>query len=185
MRCLTMFVAVLLSIATFAFGQSGTKRYLYLSMPDASQKEGRSDPPGILIFDIDNGHKFVRRIEVPIFSEGLRGFAGNLKTHRLYFSSTNRRLGAFDLETEKVVWEKTYEAGCDRSSITLDGKKLFVPTGWWYSGDDGGLLVVDAVDGKLQKKVQVGPQAHNSITSLDGRFVYLGTRTTLTVFDAK
>ena len=96
MRSLTVFIVILLSIATLAFGQSGTQRYLYLSMPDGAQKEGRSDPPGILIFDIDNGHKLVRRIEVPIFAEGLRGFAGNLKTHRVYFSSTNRRVGAFD-----------------------------------------------------------------------------------------
>ena len=54
MHRLTVFLAILLSIATFAFGQSATKRYLYLSMPDGAQKEGRSDPPRILIFDIDN-----------------------------------------------------------------------------------------------------------------------------------
>ena len=183
MRKLTVFIAILLSIAILAFGQSGTKRYLYLSMPDGAQKEGRSDPPGILIFDIDNGHKFVRRIEVPVFSEGLRGFAGNVKTHRAYFSSTNRRLGAFDLETEKVVWEKEYEAGCDRSSITLDGKKLYVPTGWWYSGEDSGFLIVNADNGERIKRIEVGPQAHNSVVSLDGRLMYLGTRTMLSIFD--
>src|SRR6266516_4016834 len=79
MRSVTAFIAILLSIATLASAQSRTKRYFYLSMPDGSQEEGRSDPPGILIFDIDNGHKLVRRINVPIFAEGLRGFAGNLK----------------------------------------------------------------------------------------------------------
>jgi hypothetical protein len=183
MRKMTVFIAILLAIATLAFGQAGTKRYLYLSMPDGAQKEGRSDPPGILVFDIDNGHKFVRRINVPIFAEGLRGFAGNLKTHRVYFSSTNRRLGAFDLETEKVVWEKTYEAGCDRSSVTLDGKKIYVPTGWWYSGDDSGFLVVNADNGEVIKRIQVGPQAHNSLVSLDGRWMYLGSRTMLSIFD--
>ena len=141
-------------------------RYLYMSSPDAAQKG--NDFSGILVFDIDNGHKLIRRINLPIFSEGLRGFAGNLKMHRVYFSSTNRRLGAFDLETEKVVWEKTYEAGCDRSAITMDGKKLYVPTGWWYSGDDSGFLIVNADNGELIKRVNVGPQAHNSIVSLDG-----------------
>ena len=30
-----------------------------------------------------------------------------------------------------------------------------------------------------------GPQAHNSIVSLDGRFAYLGTQTMLTVFDTR
>jgi hypothetical protein len=180
-RHLSLF-ALLFSVVALAFGQSPTKRYLYLSMPDGAQEEGRSGT-GILIFDIDNGHKFVRRIDVPIFKEGLRGFTGNLKTRRVYYSTTNRRLGCFDLETEKVVWDQTYPAGCDRSAITQDGKKIYAPTGWWYKGDDSGFLVVNADNGDLIKRINVGPQAHNSIVSLDGRFLYLGTTTMLTVFD--
>lgn len=157
-------------------------RYLYLSMPDGAQKEGRSEP-GILIFDIDDGHKFVRRIDMPIFQEGLRGFAGNLKMHSAYYSSTNHRLGRFDLESETTVWEQVYDAGCDRSSVTLDGKKIYAPTGWWYKGEDSGFLVVDGETGKLLKRLKVGPQAHNSIVNLSGTRVYLGTTTTLSVFD--
>ena len=188
MRIFTLAVAFLLATASLSFGDSEvgdskTKRYLYMSTPDGAQKVGRAEGAGILIFDIDNGHKLVRRIDIPIFSEGLRGFTGNLKTHSVYYSSTNHRLGAFDLETEKVVWEKTYDAGCDRSSITMDGKKIYVPTGWWYSGDDSGFLVVNAENGELIKRIKVGPQAHNSIVSLDGKRVYLGTRTTLSIFD--
>ena len=181
-RRLFLFAAVSLTVVTLSLGQSPTKRYLYMATPDGAQEEGRSGT-GILIYDIDDGHKLVRRIDVPIFKEGLRGFAGSLKTRRVYYSTTNRRVGCFDLETEKVVWEQTYPAGCDRSSITLDGKKLYVPTGWWYSGEDSGLLVVNADNGDLIKRIKVGPQAHNSIVSLDGRFVYLCTSTMLTVFD--
>ncbi len=182
MRRLILLLTLLVAISAAAFGGSQTGRYLYLSMPDGAQQQGRSGA-GVLIFDIDDGHKFVRRIDIPIFNEGLRGFAGSLKTHSAYFSTTNHRLGAFDLETEKIVWEKTYEQGCDRSSITMDGKKIYVPTGFWYSGDDSGLLVVNADNGELIKKITVGPQAHNSIVSLDGRRLYLGTRTMLTIFD--
>lgn len=184
MNLVISLIAILLWMAGPSFGRSQAGRYLYLSTPDAAQEEGRSGS-GILIFDIDNGHKFVRRIDVPNFKEGLRGFAGSVKTHRVYYSTSNRRLGCFDLETEKIVWEKTYEAGCDRSSITQDGKKIYVPTGWWYSGDDSGVLVVNADDGELIKRIRVGPQAHNSIVSLDGRFLYLGTRTMLTVFNTR
>jgi len=176
------FLTAFLSVAVMAFGQAPTKHYLYMSTPDASQKEGRSGN-GILIFDIDNGHKFVRRINIPIFEEGIRGFTGNLKTHSVYYSTSNRRVGAFDLEKEQVVWEKTYEVGADRSSITLDGRKLYVPSGWWDKAEDGGLLVVNAANGDLIKRIRVGPQAHNSFVSLNGRFVYLGTQTMLTVFD--
>jgi len=78
-----------------------------MSTPDGAQKEGRSGA-GILIFDIDNDHKFIRRIDIPIFQEGIRGFTGNLKTHCVYYSTTNRRLGCFDLEKEEKVWEQTY-----------------------------------------------------------------------------
>ncbi len=176
--------AFFLSLAALALAEPQTRRYLYLSTPDGAQTEGRSGD-GILIFDIDDGHKFVRRIEIPIFKEGLRGFTGCAKTRCAYYSTTNRRLGCFDLEKEKVLWERTYEAGCDRSSVTPDGQKIFVPTGWWYAGEDSGFLVVNGEDGKLLKRIQVGPQAHNSIASLDGRFLYLGTRTMLSVFDAK
>lgn len=183
MRHLTLFFITFLLIAAVALGQSETKRYLYLSTPDGAQQEGRADGAGILIFDIDDGHKLVRRIDIPIFSEGLRGFTGNLKTHSVYYSTTNRRLGMFDLETEKIVWENTYDGGCDRSSITLDGTKIYAPTGWWYAGADAGFLVVNGETGELIKRLHVGPQAHNSIVSLDGKRVYLGTRTTLSIFD--
>ena len=184
MRTLISLLAIFLSAATLAYGQSQTKRYLYMSMPDAAQKEGRSGT-GILVFDIDNGHKLVRRIEIPSFEEGLRGFAGSKINHSVYFSTTNRRVGAFDLESEKIVWDKTYDGGADRSSITMDGTKLYVPTGFWYSGEDSGLLVLNAKNGDFIKRIKVGPAAHNSIVSLDGRFLYLGTQTMLTVFDTK
>src|SRR5215471_13722176 len=162
MSLLITLAAILLSVASLAAGQSETKRYLYMSTPDAAQKEYRSGQ-GILIFDIDQGHKFVRRIDIPAFKEGLRGFTGSLKTRRAYFSTSNRRVGAFDLETEKIVWDKTYEAGADRSSITQDGKKLYVPTGFWYLGADSGMLVLDGDTGEMIKRIKVGPAAHNTV----------------------
>src|ERR1051326_1374199 len=177
-------VVFFLAIAVLASGQSPVKRYLYISTPDAAQNNYRSGQ-GILIFDIDNGHKFVRRIDIPAVKEGLRGFTGNLKTHSAYFSTSNRRVGAFDLETEKIVWDKTYDGGADRSSVTLDGKKVYVPTGYWYFGPDSGMLVLDAATGELIKRVHVGPAAHNSLVSLNGRFVFLGGQTSFTVFDTR
>ena len=183
MRFLPFLISAVMALAPALGADSGeVKKYLYLSMPDGAQKEGRSNP-GILIFDIDDGHKFVRRIDMPIFEEGLRGFAGNLEKHSVYYSSTNHRLGRFDIESEKKVWEKVYDAGCDRSSVTLDGKKIYVPTGWWYKGEDSGFLVVDGETGELIKRIKVGTQAHNSIVNLKGDKVYLGTTTTLSVFD--
>ena len=158
---------------------SPLKRYLYLSTPDGAQPGGSGR--GIMIFDIDNGHRFVRRIEIP-FKEGLRGFCGNARNHAVYYSSTSRRLGAFDLETEKVLWDRQYEAGVDRACITPDGKKLYAPTGWWYRGTNSGLMVINPATGELLKWLNAGLQSHNAIASLDGRYAYLGTETNLWIF---
>jgi len=184
MRTPACLVAVVLSIGTLVSAQSATKRYIYMSMPDAAQKEGRSGS-GILVFDIDDSHKLVKRIAVPKFEEGTRGFTANTASRSAYFSMTSGRVGRIDLETDTIVWDRTHDRGADRSSITPDGKKLYVPTGWWYAGDDAGLLVLDAETGEIIKRITVGPGAHNSIVSLDGRFLYLGTRTALSVFDTR
>src|SRR3989440_6244849 len=146
-------VLCLLAVLSFSFigrADSGLKRYLYLSTPDAAQEGGAGR--GILVFDVDDGHRFVRRIEIP-FKEGLRGFCGNAKRHAVYYSTTNRRLGAFDVESEKVLWERQYDSGCDRACITPDGKRLYVPTGWWLRSTNSGFLVVDAESGELLKRL--------------------------------
>lgn len=174
-----IFAALLFLCATVS--RAEVHRYLYMSTPDASQPGGSGS--GILVFDIDHGHKLVRRIDLP-FKEGLRGLCGNVKTHAVYYSTTARRLGAFDLESEKVLWEKQYDMGCDRACITPDGSKLYVPTGWWYKGTNSGLLVVDPRNGEITQRIVAGPQAHNSIASLDGQFVYLGTETNFWVYRA-
>ena len=181
MRKLLLSLLVLLSLSPIHAADSGLKRYLYLSTPDGAQEGGSGK--GILVFDIEDGHRFVRRIDIP-FKEGLRGFCGNVRRHAVYYTTTNRRLGAFDLETEKILWERQYDLGCDRACITPDGGKLYVPTGWWWKGPNSGLMVVNPDNGELIKRILAGPAAHNSIASLDGRFAYLGTDTNLWVFRA-
>jgi hypothetical protein len=156
------------------------KRYLYVSTPDAAQPVPGA-PKGILVFDIDDGHRFVRQIDIP-FKEGLRGFCGNAKRHAVYYSSTNRRLGAFDVETEKILWERQYDSGCDRACITPNGEKIYAPTGWWLRSTNSGFLVIDPKTGALLKRLPAGIAAHNSIASLDGKFAYLGTETNFFVF---
>ncbi|MFP6894432.1 MAG: hypothetical protein VCA18_11815, partial [Opitutales bacterium] len=94
-------------------------RFLYMSTPDGAQRAGSSDP-GILVFSIDDDHKFVRRIDLPVFSEGMRGFTGCTATGCLYFSTTGGTLGCFDPATDKVKWQSKFKQGCDRSCITPD-----------------------------------------------------------------
>lgn len=180
----TLLLPLLLAmLASTHAADASLKRYLYMSTPDASQKGGSGT--GILVFDIDDGHKLVRRIPAPFPTEGLRGFCVSLVRHTAYFTTTSGKLGAFDLEAEKVLWQQQFTRGCDRGCITPDGKKLYVPTGWWWKEPDGGFLVVNPDNGELIKKIAIGPQAHNSIATPDGKLVLLGTQTRLTVFDPR
>jgi hypothetical protein len=127
---------------------------------------------GILVFDIKQGYKWIKRIptwDVPEGrpAENIKGIAANAMTGKLYLS-TPKRLACFDLISEKKVWEKEYEGGCDRMALSPDGKKLFVPS---FEGPHWN--VVDAVRGEVIKKIETNSGAHNTICSIDGSFAYL------------
>ncbi|HZF37320.1 MAG TPA: hypothetical protein VE715_00720, partial [Blastocatellia bacterium] len=130
---------------------------------------------GILVYDIAAGHKFIKRIPTwPMGdaaedkpAENVKGIAANAKTAKIYVS-TPQRVACFDLITEKKVWEKEYEGGCDRMALSPDGKTMYVPS---FEGPHW--LVVDALSGEVIKKLELNSGAHNTVYSLDGRFAYL------------
>ncbi|HUS05818.1 MAG TPA: hypothetical protein VMZ52_05970 [Bryobacteraceae bacterium] len=127
---------------------------------------------GVLVFDIDNGYKFVKRIptwpEAPGEKlENVKGIAASGKTGRLYVTTINRML-AMDAVTGKKLWDKTYEGGCDRMSISPDGKLLYVPQfegPLWH--------VVNAMTGDVIANVETKSGSHNTVYSLDGSRVYM------------
>ncbi len=177
-----LLLGCILAFTCRAHAEDDVHRYLYMASPDGAQIEGGSGK-AILVMDIDNGFKFVKRIPVETLASGARGLTGSLATHSLYYSTGARRMGRLDLETEKVVWDREFSGGCDRSSVLLDGSKVFAPTGWWEKSDNGGFVVIDGATGSELRRIKVGNGAHNSILSLDGKRLYLGTTTMLTVFD--
>jgi hypothetical protein len=127
---------------------------------------------GILVFDIAHGHRFVRRI--PTFDardgeapEPIKGIAASAETGRLYITTT-KRLAALDLKTDRMLWNREYEGGCDRLAIAPDGKVLYVPSlegPHWHA--------IDAATGDVIAKVITNSGAHNTIYGLDGSAVYL------------
>ncbi len=141
---------------------------------------------GLLVFDIDKGHAFVKRIATagrdaagqPLNVKGVCAHAG---TGRIYIS-TLRYITCLDLVTEKILWEREYEGGCDRLALTPDGRTLFVP-----SLEGPHWNVVDAESGEVRSRIVTDSGAHNTIASLDGRYAYLaGLRSPyLTVVDAR
>jgi hypothetical protein len=167
-----------------ARAQTNEKRYLYVVAPgirDYLEFGGA----GVLVFDIDAGHRFVKRIETTASREtkpdNIKGVCACPATRRLYFT-TPKKLYALDLSSEKTLWEKALPQGCDRMSMTPDGKVLYVP-----SFEKDVWNVVSAEDGELLASIETKSGAHNTVVGLDGSRMYLaGLRSPLlSVADTK
>lgn len=150
---------------------AGLQRRLYVVCPgirDYLEFGGA----GILVFDIDHGHKFIKRIETPASREAkpdnIKGVCADAASGRLFFT-TRSKLYAIDLITEQPLWERALPGGTDRMSITPDGKLLYVPS---FEKDTWN--VVEAANGELIASIETKSGAHNTVASRDGRRMYLG-----------
>lgn len=127
---------------------------------------------GILVFDIDSGHRFVKRIATPASREAkpdnIKGVCASAVTGKLYFT-TRSKLYCVDLASEKTLWETSPPNGTDRMSITPDGKTLYVPS---FEKDTWN--VIDAATGDLITAIETKSGAHNTVVSRDGERMYLG-----------
>ena len=127
---------------------------------------------GLLVFDIDKNHEFVRRIPTAGLDENgkprnVKGICASVPLQRV-FISTPKTMMAVDLITEKVLWEKTYEEGCDRMAISPDGRTIYVPS---FESDHWN--VVDASTGEVIQKIVTNSGAHNTIYGLGGKHAYM------------
>ena len=150
----------------------GLKRYLYAVTPGIRNYLGYGGH-GIQVFDIDNGHRFVKFIpgKGGLKKDGtpsnVKGVDVSLSTNCLYIS-TLEAIQCINLTTEKLVWERPYDGGVDRISISPDGKIIYMPSlekEFW--------TVVDAKTGDVLAKIVTNSGAHNTIYGPDGQFVYL------------
>jgi hypothetical protein len=160
--------------------QIGTQRFLYFALPGSPAADG-VDPDRsirILVFDIDNAHRLVKRIALWPAGRGddeesVRGMAASARAGRFYISTT-RRLAAIDLSTDKIVWEKSYEGHCcERVAVSPDGRTLYAPafgSAKWY--------VIDGPTGELRASMRVTGWPRHTTYSKDG------TRTFLAAWDS-
>jgi len=147
------------------------KKYLYVAVPGIRDYLGYGGH-GILVFDINDHHRFVRRIPTKGFHpdntpSNVKGMAVSIALNSI-FISTIESLQRIDLGTDKLVWEKTFEGGCDRMAISPDGKTMYLPSfekNFWN--------VVDCNTGDIIKKIDVHKRAHNTIYGPSGNYVYL------------
>lgn len=162
--------AIVLPVATSA-DKSGEHRLLYVATPGI-RNYLEFGGHGLLVFDMDNNHKLLKRIKTSGFDKdgkplNVKGIVANAKTNRVYITTTET-LQCIDLLTEKILWEKPYEGGTDRMAIDPNGKFIYVPSlekDHWH--------VVDAATGDIIKKLVPKSGAHNTIVGLDGKWAYL------------
>jgi DNA-binding beta-propeller fold protein YncE len=156
--------------AATAGAEARVSRMLYVVCP------GIRDYPefggaGVLVFDIDNGHKFVKRIATTASGaekpRNIKGVVASATTKKLHFT-TPEALYCVDLLTEKTEWEVKPPQGCDRLASTPDGTTLYVPS---FEKDIWN--IVDAKTGKVVTDIETKSGAHNTICGLDGKRAYL------------
>ncbi len=165
---------LLLVTSSLVSAQSHAKelrRFLYVAEPgirNYTQYGGH----GIIVFDIEKDYAFVRRIPFSGLKDdgtpdNVKGICGNAATGRLYVS-TIKHLICLDLRTDAVLWERQYEFGCDRMSMSPDGKLIYQPSfenDVWY--------VLNAETGDEVARVTPKSRAHNTVYGNDGKFCYL------------
>lgn len=163
--------AFLLSMLAAAASEEDLRRMLYVAVPGI-RNYLEYGGHGLLVFDIDNGHKFVKRIKTAGLGpdgkpQNVKGVCASAATGRVYIS-TLRAITAVDLATETIAWEKQLPGGCDRMSISPDGKTLYVP-----SLEAAHWNVIDAVSGDILARITPNSGAHNTLYSPDGQRVFL------------
>jgi len=170
---LQLILGLLTGAAVAAAGQQAREQhFLYTAVPDSDADADRSIR--LLVFDIANDHRLVKRI--PLWpaaradeAETVRGIAAHAASRRVYVSTT-KRLAAIDLETDRIVWEKSYDGHCcERMAISPDGETIYAPafgSPRWF--------VVHAATGELRASIGVTGWPRATIYSRDGRYVFLG-----------
>jgi DNA-binding beta-propeller fold protein YncE len=122
-----------------------------LSVQSALAVERRlyvTDRTGISVYDIDHGHQFLRKIEIPD-SGDYKGISASPQLGRLYVTSHTRDdLICLDLATDKILWRKNLGKYADSQWTTPDGQRLYLPF-----RDEIDWKVVDARDGSVLARI--------------------------------
>ncbi|WP_375582184.1 YncE family protein [Cyclobacterium xiamenense] len=181
-RCHVLALSIVLSVLFSRFSshfaiagnlvdEDKPKKYLYVAVPGIRNYLGYGGH-GILVFDIEEEHRFVKRIPTRGYSSNgkpsnVKGIAVSIPLNSL-FISTLEGVQRLSLKTEKIVWERAYEGGADRMAISPDGRTMYLPSlekDFWN--------VIDCETGDRMATISVHERAHNTIYGASGSFAYL------------
>jgi len=170
--CLLFFFTTVQSqTAAKTMNTQPVKRYLYAAVPGIRDYLGYGGH-GLLVFDINHNHRFVKRIPLRgLHPDGkpsnVKGIAASVPLNSV-FVSTLESLQRIDLATGKIIWEKAFDKGCDRMSISPDGLTMYLP-----ALENNTWNVVDCKTGEIIKKIDGFKRSHNTLYGPSGNFVYL------------
>ncbi len=145
--------------------------YLYVATPGIRDYLGYGGH-GLLVFDMDHGHRFVKRITTQGYHpnkkpSNVKGIAVSIPLNSVYIS-TIESVQRIDLTSGKLIWEKAIDKGADRLSVAPDGMTMYVP-----SFENNIWNVMDCKTGEIIKKIEGFNKSHNTIYSPTGEHVYL------------
>ena len=162
-------IAMIPSLCTAEDEPEGVRRLLYVAEPGI-RNYLEYGGHGLLVFDIDDNHRFLKRIPIGgLDADGtpinVKGICASAETDRVYIS-TIKTLMCLDLKTEELLWEKEYEGGCDRISLSPDGKTIYLP-----SFEQAHWNVVDALNGAVIAKIvpDSAPTTRSTVPTADSR----------------
>ncbi len=143
-------------------------------------------PGGMTVFDIAAGYRKVKTITLDPAVKRAKGICCSVATGELFLSYSdggNAPAGGgavlcYDVRADAVRWTVPMDhlvAGGESGPLDVshDGAHLYLAnagsahTTW---------LVVDTATRQTVDTIEVGPEPHNTVVSLDGRWVYLGAK---------
>ena len=177
-RCLTFLLASSVTnapsaprpLAKFGAPVKGISRLLYVT-----------DPKGVSIYDINDGHKLLRKLDVAD-SGDYKGIAASPALGKLYLTSYKQDdLICVDLETEKIDWRKHLGSYADSMALTPDGLRMYLPfrsESYWKVVDAKSGDVTATVETERGKNYDVHPIGnpvgpHNTWMNQAGTRAYL------------
>jgi DNA-binding beta-propeller fold protein YncE len=135
----------------------------------------------ISIYDMDNEFKLLKTISLPQTKAEVRGVTVAPQTHLMFISfggdggpTGNGSVLAYDLVSEKVIWEVHLATGIDSGQVSPDATKLYMPIGENSAGNIWNILNTE--NGAVIGTIKGGAAPHNTVASPDGAYVYLDGR---------
>ncbi len=139
-----------------------------------------TDRSGISVYDIDHGHKLLRKIEIPNTGD-YKGIAASPELNRYYVTSYKEdELVCLDLQSDAVLWRKKLGRYADSMMMTPDGKTMYLPFRdeiFWkvLNAADGN--VIATINTERGKQYPVDPIAnigpHNTWINPNAKRVYM------------